>query len=144
MKCFCQFDNCNCAQCFAGTSHPPKKPWLPFFGSGMWNFTSLVCRVDARPHRAQKDACTALVSSENPAHLRQKCVKSNLIYTFWNILVGFGNKFERKFGMWSWSPTSQSTERRMHSFSFFLKNPLICVKKCVKSKMSIPVCYSTK
>ena len=25
-----------------------------------------------RPHRAQKDACTTLVSSEKPAHLRQK------------------------------------------------------------------------
>ena len=48
----------------------------------MWNFTSLVCRVDARPHRAQRDACTALVSSENPAHLRQKMreIEPNLYF----------------------------------------------------------------
>ena len=58
----------------------------------MWNFTSLVCRVDARPHRAQRDACTALVSSEKTPHLRQKMceIEPNLYFLkhfvwFWKI-----------------------------------------------------------
>ena len=68
---FCQFDNCNCAQCFAGTSHPPKN--LDCHFSGVACGISLHWYAELMPDLTeQRDACTALVSSENPAHLRQK------------------------------------------------------------------------
>ena len=51
---------------------PPKNLDCHFSGVACGISLHWYAELIPRPHRAQKDACTTLVSSEKPAHLRQK------------------------------------------------------------------------